>query len=490
MDGTTKRANKSKSSCCVPQCTVPGYVIEDGKKITFHSLPKNEKLLSEWIVKIKRDIGTKFIITKYTKICSRHFTNSDFSVTAKSKRVLKRNAIPSVFPWNKPTQFRRVLQRGVVEDRCIQMDVNVQTPEAENSVTKEQELTERNLQLEAELEVQKKAAEFFQKQRDQMKVIIQKQAKVKQEKNTFSLEQFRQSDADICFYTGFPTYNALMQCLYLLNPGENGENIVYCDSFKKDKKIRRPRKLKITNEYFLTLIRLRLGLFEKDLAHRFKISQSTVHKICTTWIDFMYLQLGNLNIWPTKKAIMDTMPESMKEKFPDLEWIIDAFEMQCCRPSSLMLQSQSYSNYKSRNTVKGLVACTPSGQLGFISQLYTGNISDRELTIRSGFLKMPHRNGAIWLVDKGFQIQDLADPLGVTVNMPAFVGQNSQMTANEVFLTQQIASERIHIERAINKVKKFHIFDRPIALSMLGTVNQMWTVCALLTLFQKPIISA
>ena len=68
------------------------------------------------------------------------------------------------------------------------------------------------------------------------------------------------------------------------------------------------------------------------------------------------------------------MPESMKEKYPNAEGLIDAFEIQCERPSSLQLQSQSYSNYKSRNTVKGPIACTPSGQIGFISQLYTGSI--------------------------------------------------------------------------------------------------------------------
>ncbi len=140
--------------------------------------------------------------------------------------------------------------------------------------------------------------------------------------------------------------------------------------------------------------------------------------------------------------------------------------------------------------MKGLVACTPSGQLGFVSQLYTGGISDRELFKKSGFLTMPHTRGAMWLVDKGFTIQDLADPLGVTVNMPAFVGSKSQMSADEVFQTQMVASERIHIERAINKVKNFHIFDRPIPMSTYSSVNQMWTVCALLTLFQRPIISA
>lgn len=160
----------------------------------------------------------------------------------------------------------------------------------------------------------------------------------------------------------------------------------------------------------------------------------------------MYLKLGSISIWPSKSVILETMPASMKTKYPNLEWIIDAFEIQTERPSSLVLQSQSYSNYKSRNTLKGLVACTPSGQLGFVSQLYTGGISDRELFKKSGFLTMPHTRGAMWLVDKGFTIQDLADPLGV--NMPAFVGSKSQMSADEVFQTRMVASERIHIERA------------------------------------------
>ena len=204
----------------------------------------------------------------------------------------------------------------------------------------------------------------------------------------------------------------------------------------------------------------------------------------------MYYKFGSIDMWPPKQTIVDTMPEDTRDRYPNLEWIIDAFEIQCERPSSLILQSQSYSNYKSRNTFKGLVACTPSGQVVFNSKLYTGSISDRELVCRSGFLQQRHNRGAMWLVDKGFQIQDLADPLGVHVNMPAFVGKSSQLDANDVFQTQVVASERIHIERAINKIKKIHLFDRPVPLSMISSVNQIWAVCAFLTLFQRPIISA
>ena len=74
------------------------------------------------------------------------------------------------------------------------------------------------------------------------------------------------------------------------------------------------------------------------------------------------------------------MAEQVKEKYPNLEWTTDAFEIQSEKPSSLVLQSESYSPYKSRNSVKGLVACIPAGHIGFVSLLYTGIVHDRELT--------------------------------------------------------------------------------------------------------------
>ena len=52
------------------------------------------------------------------------------------------------------------------------------------------------------------------------------------------------------------------------------------------------------------------------------------------------------------------------------------------------------------------------------------------------------------------------------------------MPRAEVIKTQEIASLRIHVERAINKIKNFHIWDRVIPMHQFGIVNQMWTVCA------------
>ena len=55
-------------------------------------------------------------------------------------------------------------------------------------------------------------------------------------------------------------------------------------------------------------------------------------------------------------------------------------------PSSLKAQPNLYSSYKHHVTYKGLVGISPSGAIIFISQLYDGTISDKEIVARSGIL--------------------------------------------------------------------------------------------------------
>ena len=93
------------------------------------------------------------------------------------------------------------------------------------------------------------------------------------------------------------------------------------------------------------------------------------------------------------------------------------------------------------------------------------------------------------MADKGFTIEDVL-PLRVSLNIPPFLGMSDQMSAEDVVKTQEIASLRIHVERAINKIKNFLIFEGVIPLSQFGIVNQMWCVRAMLCNFQDPIISA
>ena len=195
-----------------------------------------------------------------------------------------------------------------------------------------------------------------------------------------------------------------------------------------------------------------------------------------------------LPIWPSHATIKETMPGAFKERYPRTTAIVDATKIKVNVPSSLLLQSQTYSSYKSTNTFKGLLAISPAGHVTFVSSLYTGSIADKELVKRSGFLSLLRRGDKV-MADHGFTIAELLAPLSVSLNTPPNLGCHSQMDGNEVVETQQIASLQIHIERAIRRVIEFDILNGVIPATLAGSANQIWTVCALLTNFQPPLLS-
>ena len=61
-----------------------------------------------------------------------------------------------------------------------------------------------------------------------------------------------------------------------------------------------------------------------------------------------------------------------------------------------------FSSYKNHNMYKALIGICPGGIVTFVSKLYSGLISDRELTKKSGLLDLLERgdtasHGGSWL---------------------------------------------------------------------------------------------
>ena len=244
-------------------------------------------------------------------------------------------------------------------------------------------LKQELLKLKSQLETMKRQNEHLQSQ-------------------LFNIERFRSNDSAINFYTGFPNWNTFIAIYNFLDPGDSGQNIKYwlsananvsADFYDKEGvseiKRGRSRTLRPIDEYFLVMTRLRQGFREEHLGHLFQVSASTVSRILITWINFMYLKLGQVNIWPSRDVIDKTMPEDFKLKYSSTRAIIDCTEIRCQMPSSLHLNGELFSNYKHHTTLKSLIGISPGGAITFISQLYTGSISDREIVVRSGILDLP-----------------------------------------------------------------------------------------------------
>ena len=61
--------------------------------------------------------------------------------------------------------------------------------------------------------------------------------------------------------------------------------------------------------------------------------------------------------------------------------------------------------------------------------------------------------------DKGCDIEDDLQKIGLYLNIPPFVKEKPQFSESEVIKTQAIAKNRIHVERIIGKVGRFLIFN-------------------------------
>ena len=92
------------------------------------------------------------------------------------------------------------------------------------------------------------------------------------------------------------------------------------------------------------------------------------------------------------------------------------------------------------------------------------------------------------MADRGFTIEEDLKPLGVSLNIPAFLDGRDQLEEEEVAESQAIASVRIHVERLMSQVNKFKIVQTEIPLSMHGSIDQVWTVCCLLCNFMNLLV--
>ena len=61
--------------------------------------------------------------------------------------------------------------------------------------------------------------------------------------------------------------------------------------------------------------------------------------------------------------------------------------------------AQTYSDYKHHNTVKFLLATTPTGAISFVLKCWGGIVSDKHLTFNSGLLRLIH-HGDLVIADR------------------------------------------------------------------------------------------
>ena len=218
-------------------------------------------------------------------------------------------------------------------------------------------------------------------------------------------------------------------------------------------------------EFLMTLIWMRLALPHQLLSDLFGVGTSTVQRIVITWVMAMNTVLVPVFLpWPSRETVDEYMPEKFKKYFPRTRVIIDCTELYIQRPRDPDAQHKTYSSYKSWNTLKLLIGISPVGNITFVSKAWSGNSSDKFVTKNSGLLDIIEPFDHV-MADRGFQIEDLLLPHGAKLIAPPFTrkcdyGKGKRLNAAEIIQTRNIALLRIHVERAIERMKRWEILHR------------------------------
>ncbi|KAJ8382156.1 hypothetical protein SKAU_G00029340 [Synaphobranchus kaupii] len=101
-------------------------------------------------------------------------------------------------------------------------------------------------------------------------------------------------------------------------------------------------------------------------------------------IRFYTSLLGSVCIWMSPATVKASLPHDFDGCYNNTQVVLDCTELQCQTPSSLLLQSEVFSTYKSHCTFKAMVGMSPHGTLTFASALYEGSMSDKEVFHQSG----------------------------------------------------------------------------------------------------------
>ncbi|KAK6169859.1 hypothetical protein SNE40_020834 [Patella caerulea] len=328
--------------CCVPNC-------KNSKG--GHTFPKDLILRKIWIVAIKRNdqqTGKLWQPGEHDRVCKDHFTNDDYTSTLLGERKrLKKDAVPSLFKFKKSVCPRRKLKR-VFEDPVNPVIFENEENEVINEIIIDHSCVDVAVPVDCE-----------PSQNNNVEIQCHLLSDIN---SKFSIENFCENPGAIKYYSGFNNYNHFMFFFNLLGP------VVFDLNYKCS-------LLEPKDQLFLTLMKLRQAKEDLELSIFFKVSESTVSQLINVWINFLYFQLKEINIWPEKSIVQETMPSNFKSAFPTTRVVLDATEIPISKPQNVDAQSMTFSTYKNKNTLKTIIGCSPRGLVSYISDSYGGSAS-------------------------------------------------------------------------------------------------------------------
>ena len=112
-----------------------------------------------------------------------------------------------------------------------------------------------------------------------------------------------------------------------------------------------------------------------------------------------------------------------------------------------------------------MLRITSAGTISFISKSYGGAASDRYINDTSGIVEK---------LQFGYNLM-------ARLIIPPFLRDMSRFSRKNCKTTSNFAKGRIHVKRAIARVKDFRIFNGAFAITLNDQLDDIFTICCALT---------
>lgn len=239
-----------------------------------------------------------------------------------------------------------------------------------------------------------------------------------------------------------------------------------------------------------TLITLRLGLIPSIGIRIFgvRMTKNTFSCIVTKTMFLLEVALRLMFPFPSseevKSQFMPDEPEFQQYVSEhNIRIIIDGTELRHVSPTDTDAQKAFFSIYKNYHTSKYLVGITPNGRIRFVSVGFPGAISDDITVSVSGLTEILEIGDGV-LADKGYQCFSYLSKAGAKLITPKRCLKGF-LSCSAAIDTRRIARYRIHIERAINAIKRNLFLKQVIHSRQRNLFCAAFAVAALLTNFNE-----
>uniref|UniRef100_A0A8C6S9D3 DDE Tnp4 domain-containing protein n=2 Tax=Neogobius melanostomus TaxID=47308 RepID=A0A8C6S9D3_9GOBI len=223
------------------------------------------------------------------------------------------------------------------------------------------------------------------------------------------------------------------------------------------------------NHLTMVLMKLKLGLCDVDLAYRFGIRESSVTRMCQTWLPALAATLKPIVAWPSTQTVSTSRPGFFTGKFRRCRCIVDCPEFVVARIGE--------DKDKHESTVKYFASVTPAGAVSFLSSGYSSLTPERRIIKESGFVRLLDPQDDI-MANRQIPIRDELASLQAALHIPdPNNGKQTQKGASGKRLCQVWT----HVKKVIGWWKEFNMLQKVIQEPYADLLDEVLIVCAVLT---------